>query len=80
MNPININNTIDDEDIPKKLKIHFNFQKLNINMVNNSKRANSVAKHNIKLSSFETNRVKNDLKNLNTLYEINASIKKAKKN
>jgi hypothetical protein len=79
LNPNNVNNTIDDEDIPKKLKIHFNFQKLNINVVNSSKRANSVAKNNIQLISFETTKAKKDMKNMNTLYEVNNSVKKTKK-
>ena len=78
--PNNINNTIDDEELPKKLKIHFNFQKLNIASAKSSKRASSVAKHNIKLSSFETSKIKKEVKNVNNLYEINSSVKKNNKN
>ena len=76
----NINNTIDDEELPKKLKIHFNFQKLNIASAKSSKRANSVAKHNIKLTSFETSKIKKEIKNVSNLYEINPSVKKNNKN
>ena len=72
----NINNTIDDEDIPKKLKLHFKFHKINISYVNSSKRANSLVKHNMKLTSFETSKIKKIKKNFDSLYENSSSIKK----
>ena len=79
VNPINVNNTIEDEEIPKKLKIHFNFQKINENLINSSKRTNSIVKHNIKLSSYETIKVKKDAKYMNNMYEINTTVKKKTK-
>ena len=71
----NINNTIDDGEIPKKTKLHFNFQKINISYVRSSKRANSTTKHNMKLNSFETSKTKKK-KNFENVYENNSSIKK----
>ena len=76
----NINNTIDDSDIPKKYKLHFNFHKLNLSSMNNSKRPSSVAKNNIKLNSFETSKTKNNKKNKEYIYDINSSVKKNNKN
>ena len=74
----NINNTIDDEGIPKKLKLHFNFHKINISYVNSSKRASSLVRHNMKLTSFETSKTKKIKKNFDSLYENTPSIKKHK--
>ena len=71
----NINNTIEDDDIPKKLKLHFNFHKINISYVKSSKRAKSLAKHNMKLSSYDTSKSKK-IKNVDHLHENTSSIKK----
>ena len=67
------NNTIDDENIPKKLKLHFNFQKLNASGLKSAKRAHSVSKHNLKLNSFETSKAKKDKNFLQKLYKINTT-------
>ena len=72
----NINNTIDNEYIPKKIKLYFNFHKINISYVNSSKRASSLSKHNMKLTSFETSKIKKLKKNFDSLYENTSSIKK----
>ena len=75
----NINNTIDDNEMPKKYILHFNFHKLNLSSMKGSKRASSVAKNNMKLNSFETSKAKNDKKNIDNIYDINSSVKKNNK-
>ena len=72
----NINNTLDGDDIPKKLKLHFNFQKITLSYVKSSKRASSHTKHNMKMTSFETSKTKKNKKNFGLLYEKDSSIKK----
>ena len=70
------NNTIDDENNPKKIKFHFNFQRLNISGLKSAKRARSVAKHNLKLNSFETSKIRRDRNFLDNIYKIYTSSKK----
>jgi len=72
----NINNTIDNLDIPNKTKVYFNFQKISMNQAKSSKRAHSAAKHNMKMNSFETSKIKNDKKYVDNILDINNSIKK----
>ena len=69
----NINNTIDDVDLPNKLKMHFNFNKINISYVNNPKKSLSIARHNMKLSSFELSKLKKDTKKFEILYRNNTT-------
>ena len=76
----NINNTIDNLDSSAKAKVYFNFQKISMNQAKSSKRANSAAKHNMKMNSFETSKIKNDKKYMDNLMDINnSSIKKTQK-
>jgi hypothetical protein len=76
---ININNTIDNLDLSNKTKVYFNFQKLSMNQAKSSKRAHSAAKHNMKMNSFETSKIKNDKKYMDNLLDINNSTKKNQK-
>ena len=75
----NINNTIDNLDLSNKTKVYFNFQKISMNQAKSSKRAHSAAKHNMKMNSFETSKIKNDKKCMDNLLDINNSIKKNQK-
>ena len=75
----NINNTIDNLDLSAKTKVYFNFQKISMNQAKSSKRAHSAAKHNMKMNSFETSKIKNDKKYMDNILDINNSIKKNQK-
>ena len=75
----NINNTIDNLDLSNKTKMYFNFQKISMNQAKSSKRAHSAAKHNMKMNSFETSKIKGDKKYMDNILDINNSIKKNQK-
>ena len=60
--------------------MYFNFQKISLNQAKSSKRAHSTAKHNMKMNSFETSKIKNDKKYMDNILDINNSIKKNQKN
>ena len=73
-----MNNTIDDENLINKRKINFNF-KLNNSSIKGGKRTRSVAKKDMKLTSFETTYNKKNKKYLDNLFNISSSIKKYEK-
>ena len=72
----NINNTIDDVNLPNKLKMHFNLHKINISYFNNSKKALSVARQNMKLASFELSKLKKETKKFEIFYRNNTDSNK----
>ena len=74
----NINNTIDNEQLPYKMRINYNFKETNHNSKKDTKRAKSNNKNNIKMNSFETS-IKKDKKYLDNLISINSNIKKYEK-
>ena len=74
----NINNTIDNEKYPYKMRINFNFKQISHNSRKDSKRAKSSNKNNMKMNSFETS-IKKDKKYLDNLISINSNIKKYEK-
>ena len=74
----NINNTIDNEKLPYKMRINFNFKQANHNSRKDSKRTKSSNKNNMKMNSFETS-IKKDKKYLDNLISINSNIKKYEK-
>ena len=75
----NINNTIDNEKYPYKMRINFNFKQISHNSRKDSKfRAKSSNKNNMKMNSFETS-IKRDKKYLDNLISINSNIKKYEK-
>ena len=74
----NINNTIDNEKLPYKMRINFNFKQVRHNSRKDSQRANSSNKNNMKMNSFETS-IKKDKKYLDNLISINSNIKKYEK-
>ena len=71
----NINNSIDNEKMPYKIKVNFNFQNIYNYSSKNSKRTKSTGKNNMKMSSYGTN-VKKNKKYLDNLININSNIKK----
>ena len=60
--------------------MHFNFHKVNISYVNNSKKTLSVARQNMKLSTFELSKLKKDTKKFGILYRNNTATASNKKN
>ena len=74
----NINNTIDNEKLPYKMRINFNFKQISHISRKDSKRTKSINKNNMKMNSFETS-IKKDKKYLDNLISINSNIKKYEK-
>ena len=73
---IYINNTIDNEK--SKMKLFFNFQKLNVNSIKGVKKTRSTSKKSNKMISFEKSNSKKNRKYLNHLFNFNSHIKKIK--
>ena len=71
INLSNINNTIDNERVPNKIKNSFNLQKIASNSNKSTKKANSGKKQ-LKLESFE----KDNNTFIDSLFKINNNLKK----
>ena len=74
----NMNNTIDDESLINKRNINFDFKLYN-SSVKGGKKTRSVAKKNMKLTSFETTYNQKNKKYLDNLFNISSSIRKYEK-
>ena len=73
---IYINNTIDNEK--SKMKLFFNFQKLNVNSLKGTKKTRSTSKKSNKMISFENSNSKKNRKYLNHLFNFNSHVQKIK--
>jgi hypothetical protein len=71
------NNTLDNENYSNKIKLYFNFQKLNFLSIKDSKGTRSTDKKNLKRNSLENSNKKKNKKLINFL-NTNSYIKKDK--